>query len=242
MKTSAPCPSNFAIERFLLGELPEGAPEVADHIAACVACRALVATKRADDAVFIRSPEAEGVRRVLSERRLPQALAPNAERRTHGAFVRRSALAGMAVVAALAIGVVVSRHHSPSAPTSLAGTNDEEVVKRVQREWMEAIRDKDAATLDRILADDYVYTDSSGRVTNKADSLRQARSTGGRMKAFQTSDEKTLIYGDMAIITGRLRVEGVAGGEPYDTEVRFTDILARIDGQWRAVAAHASKR
>jgi len=23
--------------------------------------------------------------------------------------------------------------------------------------------------------------------------------------------------------------------------VRFTDILARIDGQWRAVAAHASK-
>jgi ketosteroid isomerase-like protein len=92
------------------------------------------------------------------------------------------------------------------------------------------------------LADDYVYTDSSGRVTNKADSLRQARSTTGRMKAFQTSDEKTLIYGDMAIITGRLRVEGVAGGEPYDTEVRFTDILARIDGQWRAVAAHASKR
>jgi ketosteroid isomerase-like protein len=61
------------------------------------------------------------------------------------------------------------------------------------------------------------------------------------MKAFYTSDEKARVYGDVAIITGRLRVEGIASGQPYDAEVRFTDILARIDGQWRAVAAHASK-
>jgi ketosteroid isomerase-like protein len=107
---------------------------------------------------------------------------------------------------------------------------------------MEAVRDKDAAALERILADDYTYTDSRGGVSNKADSLRQARTGSGRMKAFHTSDAKARVYGDTAVITGRVRVEGVAGGgKPYDAEVRFTDILARIDGQWRAVAAHVSE-
>jgi ketosteroid isomerase-like protein len=61
------------------------------------------------------------------------------------------------------------------------------------------------------------------------------------VKAFHTSDAKARIYGDTAIITGHLRVEGVAGGKPYDAEVRFTDILARIDGRWRAVGAHTSE-
>ena len=62
------------------------------------------------------------------------------------------------------------------------------------------------------------------------------------MKAFHTLDEKARVHGDVAVVTGRLRVEGVAaGGQAYDAEVLFTDILARIDGQWRAVAAHASK-
>ena len=130
--------------------------------------------------------------------------------------------------------------HPWETPTPGSAANEEEVVLRVQREWMEAVRDKDAAALDRILADDYTYTDARGTVSTKADSLHQARSTGSRMKAFQTSETKARVHGDIAVITGRLRMEGETGGEPYEAEVRFTDILARIDGRWRAVAAHAS--
>jgi ketosteroid isomerase-like protein len=128
----------------------------------------------------------------------------------------------------------------PSWPSATEPTGEEEVVLRVQREWMEAVRDKNVTALDRILADDYTYTDSRGRVSNKAENLQQARTGIGRMKAFHTSDAKARVYGDVAVVTGRLHVEGIAGGESYDAEVRFTDILARIDGQWRAVAAHAS--
>jgi ketosteroid isomerase-like protein len=61
------------------------------------------------------------------------------------------------------------------------------------------------------------------------------------MKAFHTSEAKALVHGDVAVVTGRVRIEGEAGGEPYDSEVRFTDVLARIDGRWRAIAAHASQ-
>jgi ketosteroid isomerase-like protein len=155
----------------------------------------------------------------------------------------RRIFAGLAVAAAIAVGFAVARREPPSARSAPAALDarEEQAVLRVQREWMEAVRDKDAATLDRILADDYTYTDSRGGVTNKADSLRQTRNQNDQMKAFHTSEETARVYGDVAIVTGRLRVEGTASGVPYDAEVRFTDILARIDGRWRAVAAHASR-
>ena len=233
MKTPAFCPSDFALERFLLRELPEEAGDVAAHVDTCATCRAKVAAKEADDAEFMRSPSAAQIRRALGPSDGAGAPARS--------VARRSAMAAIGVAAAVALGVGLTRRPPAPSPPSAVEANDVQAVLRVQREWMEAVRDKDAVALDRILADDYTYTDSRGRVSYKADSLRQARAAGGRMKAFQTSDEKAQVYGDTAIITGLLRVEGEARGEPYEAEVRFTDILARIDGQWRAVAAHASK-
>jgi ketosteroid isomerase-like protein len=232
MRSIAPCPSDWALEQYVLEELAQGAAAVADHVSGCRACRDRVAEKQADSADFMRSAGADEVRRRLSS-------APAATALPRGRRSRRSIFAGLALAAALAASLAVWPRDAPPAATAHSAT-DVDVVLRVQREWMEAIRDKDVAALDRILADDYTYTDSRGRVSGKADSLRQARAAGGRMKAFHTAETKAQVHGDLAVVTGRLRIEGESGGETYDTEVRFTDILARIDGQWRAVAAHAS--
>jgi ketosteroid isomerase-like protein len=274
MNSTGPCPSDLAIEQYLLAELGPSRVQVGDHITTCGICRTKVADKTAHNAAFATSPGAEKIRNAIFVREqllpalpppgralpatlsgslppgralpLSTALAPSPNpRRLHIV-----AALGFAAALALAFGLTLrppsSVTSSPAirpTPTSFAAqpTHDEEVVLRVQREWMEAVRDKDVAALDRILADDYTYTDARGRVSNKADNLQQARAGGGRMNAFHTSDAKARVYGDLAIVTGRLRVEGVASGRTYDSEVRFTDILARIDGRWRAVAAHASK-
>ena len=252
MTSTRPCPSDFALEQFVAGDSP-GATVVAEHVDACAACRAKASSKRADNLDFMRSPAAVELRQILAARPAAPSSAARSKSRTPASHdagstpkpwsaARRWTFAAVAVAAAMAVSFAIFPRRAPLATNHLSSqANDEVAVLRVQREWMEAIRDKDATTLDRILADDYTYTDSRGRVSNKADSLRQARSSSGRMTSFQTSDEKAHIYGDTAIVTGLLRVQGVASGEPYDAEVRFTDILARMDGQWRAVGAHASK-
>ena len=260
MTLAAICPSDLTLERFLLGETPVGAPDLAEHVATCPMCRAALAAKRKDDLEFKGSAGAARIAGALAARdRAPDAPPPErdvggvrAGPRGAGSDVRgrsllrlvsdRRIFAGLAVAAAIAVGFA-ARRQPPSARSAPAAIDprEEQAVLRVQREWMEAVRDKDAAALDRILADDYTYTDSRGGVTNKADSLRETRNQNDRMKAFHTSEETARVYGDVAIVTGRLRVEGVAAGVPYDAEVRFTDILARIDGRWRAVAAHASR-
>ena len=241
MRGAMPCPSDLALEQYLLGELPPSQSHVGDHVATCATCRTKLADKDADSAAFASSPGAAAIKAALAPPApmLPASAPPAVARDAP----RRRIVAALVFAAAIALAFVVALRPPASVTASRASDADEkEAVMRVQREWMEAIRDKNAAALDRILADDYTYTDSSGTVSNKADSLRQARTSRGRMTTYQTSDEKAQIYGDLAVVTGRLRVEGVAGsGQTYDAEVRFTDILARIDGQWRAVAAHASK-
>jgi ketosteroid isomerase-like protein len=236
MRTTTPCPADLALEQYLLREPGLEASVVADHIGACDACQKKVAIKKADDAAFQHSPAAIAIRRALSS-----VDDRGGENGRHIRTPRRAIAAGLVLAAAVAVSFVVANRRASHSPSASADTNEEAVVLRIQREWMEAVRDKNVAALDEILADDYTYTDSRGRVTTKADSLRQARATGGRMKAFHTSEAKALVHGDVAVVTGRVRIEGEAGGQPYDSEVRFTDVLARIDGRWRAIAAHASQ-
>ena len=272
MRATMPCPSDLALEQYVLGELRPSQSHVGDHVATCATCRSKLAEKAADSVAFASLPGAAEIKSTLSSRvfTLPaptastrEPLAPTIPGPTPPVSApsiealdpsRRRIVAALGFAAAIAIAFLLTLRPpssitpvTPTGPTAAPSAHpnaveDETAVMRVQREWMEAIRDKDAAALDRILADDYVYTDSRGGVSNKADSLRDARSGRGRLTAFQTTDEKAHIFGDVAVVTGHLRVEGVAGsGQTYDAEVRFTDILARIDGQWRAVAAHASK-
>ena len=51
----------------------------------------------------------------------------------------------------------------------------EERVAQLERDWSAAFLRHDIATIDRILADDYVGTDGRGIVTNKAQELEEAR-------------------------------------------------------------------
>lgn len=245
--TTTPCPSDFALEALILDELSARQADVAEHVTACAVCRAKVAAKRKDDAEFAASAEAASIRRALTAAQSPRAGEAGPSKDGARSSSRRLVVAALSFAAAIALGFIAWRRPArdlaavPSPAASPAAPSEEAEVLRVQREWMEAIRDNDVAALDRLLTDDYTYTDSRGGVTGKADSLRQARSTANRMKAFQTLDAKAQVHGDTAVVTGRLRVEGETEGKAYEAEVRFTDILARIDGRWRAVAAHASR-
>jgi ketosteroid isomerase-like protein len=114
-------------------------------------------------------------------------------------------------------------------------------VRAVERAWTDAIVHNDVATLDQILAPEFRLTDSAGRVTTKADNLAGMRETPTKFETYDTTDLQVHVWGDTAVVTGRsvLRGTGVKGA--FARDITFTDTLARIDGRWRAVAAHTSR-
>lgn len=184
------------------------------HVDSCARCRDELVAKRAAGEAYMRSPHALALAAHLARPRRPIAVG----------------FAGAIAMLVVITMVVWPRPVDRSAE-----------VLTVTREWMDAYRHNDAAALDRILADDYKLTDAAGRISTKADDIAGARAKHVLIDTYDTSDVHVRVWGDTAVVTGHSVVRGAARGEPFVHDFKFTDTLARIDGRWRAVAAHVSR-
>ena len=121
-----------------------------------------------------------------------------------------------------------------------ASDADVAALTRLEAEWNNAHVQGDAASLGRIFADDMVVAVPGMRLLNKADSL--AMFTAGRMKfdRYESSDTQSRVYGDTAIVTGRIRRTRTIAGKSVDDDWRFTKVYLRRTGGWQVVSFHAS--
>ena len=109
--------------------------------------------------------------------------------------------------------------------------------KRMQRAFVE--RDLDA--LREIFTDDYVLVVSSGAERTKADILAEVASPENRWEINESSGWVVRVHGDTAIVVATLHQKGVDHGQPFDSNVKFSDTYIRDHGRWRNVHAHASR-
>ena len=100
---------------------------------------------------------------------------------------------------------------------------------------------RDLAALDEILTDDYVLVLWNGKERRKPEVLAEARSDANRWEINETSGWQVRVAGDTAIVVATLHQKGTAGGEPFDSHVKFSDTYVRSGGRWRNLHAHASK-
>ena len=102
----------------------------------------------------------------------------------------------------------------------------------------------DAAAIDTLLADDFTLTDSRGRISGRADAVREARARTVAYTRFENVDQRVRLYdgGRVAVVTGRTLITGTAGRDAFEQDLPFTDTLVRIRGRWRMVASHVSSR
>lgn len=106
--------------------------------------------------------------------------------------------------------------------------------------WNEAHVRGDAATLDRLFADDLVVAVPGMRTMSKSDSLGVMAS--GRMKfdRYESSDTAIRIYDGAAIVTGRIQRTRTVGGRESKDDWLFTKVYVRRAGRWQVVSFHAS--
>ena len=78
-------------------------------------------------------------------------------------------------------------------------------------------------------------------VLTESDALKFARS--GRMKflSYRTSDIHVRVYGDAAVVTGRLQRTRSMNGQEVSDDWSFTKTYIRESQKWRVVAFHASE-
>jgi ketosteroid isomerase-like protein len=119
--------------------------------------------------------------------------------------------------------------------------SDTAELKRLEKVWNESHERGDADALNALWADDMEVAVPKMPVMQKVDVLKFARS--GRMKFlhYETSDTHIRLYGDAAVVTGRLQRTRVMNGQEVSDDWRFTKTYARQAGHWKVVSFHASE-
>jgi ketosteroid isomerase-like protein len=121
-----------------------------------------------------------------------------------------------------------------------SGSVEQELLK-LEQDWNNAIIRSDWAFLDSIWADDSTETDSEGVIWTKAQSLASLKSGGEIVTSMVPDDMKVRVYGDAAVVTGRLTMKSTFMGKDNSDERRWTDTWIRKAGRWQCVATQSSK-
>ena len=125
------------------------------------------------------------------------------------------------------------------ANASVAG-GTEKIVAALDTEYQAAVQKNDAATMDRLLADDFTLVLGSGKVYRKADLLEEARSKQAIYEHQEDSEQTVRAWGDTAVVTAKLWLKGTRDGKPFDYTLWFSDTYARTPTGWRYVFGQAS--
>lgn len=137
-------------------------------------------------------------------------------------------------------------------------TNIEKVIRALDGKLSTALLQGDVASVDTILADDYIEINAQGLVANKEDvmAIVRARASAPRSKSIGpevTVDETNLrVYGDTAILisltTTRYQLmeyqtlpqPGQLPAPTATNQERFMKVYSNLNGRWQLVASQAT--
>jgi ketosteroid isomerase-like protein len=125
----------------------------------------------------------------------------------------------------------------------MASTKDvESLIAALDTEYQTAVKNNDAATMDRILADDFILVTGRGNVYNKTDLLGTAQNKDVIYEHQEDTQQTVRVWGDTAVITALLWQKGLNQGVPFDDHLWFSDTYVRTPDGWKYVFGQASIR
>ena len=134
---------------------------------------------------------------------------------------------------------VVANSDQP-APGSTASGEDEQALLQIERDWAEASVKKDAAVLDRILANEFQanYVDLVG---NKKQLLSALKSNTFKYDSMVNSEMKAVVFGDRAVVNGLSTEKSSMAGKDTSGQYRWTDVFVKREGRWQCVTGYGAR-
>jgi uncharacterized protein (TIGR02246 family) len=114
-------------------------------------------------------------------------------------------------------------------------------VQSLSAQWFQAWLDKDAALVERLAADDYVYVGPGGITMDRARVLAVIRSPAYRLDRGERSEVTVRSLGaDAAIERHHYVGAGSFEGRAFSDDQRCVMIWAKQAGRWRLVMEQCS--
>jgi hypothetical protein len=111
-------------------------------------------------------------------------------------------------------------------------------IARLRAVWTDALRERDDTTLDRLMADDFVFIDERGR-WGKERFIANVR----RWDIVGMDFEDVLVrdYEPVAVMHARVGLRARLDGREMSGEWYVTDLWVRRDGSWQVVSRQWSR-
>lgn len=120
----------------------------------------------------------------------------------------------------------------------------EDVVRTLERAWLDAYEQLDSAAMQRIVADDFLITFPDGATQSKAQILAYLATARARPSTpptrFHTEGTTARAYGNTVILSGVVVTTSTRNGKPTESRSRYTDTYVSRNGHWQVVASHLS--
>ena len=147
------------------------------------------------------------------------------------------------IIAAICLASSSARAQTNSSTNAVFNrppTAESALISREQ-EWAEAVKHQDAGAIDRIQADEFMFTDPAGQTWTKGRGLDSIKAGDLVIDAFELTDAQVKIYGNTAVITFAITWHGNFRGNDINGPQRMTDVWVKRDGRWQCVASQATR-
>ena len=138
------------------------------------------------------------------------------------------------------VSLIITTVSLPALANKSQESADIAELTRLEQVWNDAYVHGNVEPLEQLLADDLIVTMTDMSVLSKAQSIGLLRSGRLKFPRYETSDIRIRVYGDAAVVTGRLQRTRTVNGTNVDDDWRFTKVYVRRSGKWQVVAWHAS--
>ncbi|HEX8190539.1 MAG TPA: nuclear transport factor 2 family protein [Pyrinomonadaceae bacterium] len=114
-------------------------------------------------------------------------------------------------------------------------------VKQSLRQIEEASLLMNKASLERLLADDFTFTNSVGVASTKREHIEAFGPDKFRLESVTTDEERVRLYGDTAVVTFSVRRQAQVGGRDVSGRYRGLMVLVKAGGRWQLVAQQETR-
>jgi len=119
-------------------------------------------------------------------------------------------------------------------------SEDEQALRRIQRDWADARLKRDSSFATKIEAADFTIVWPDGQIINKQDDVKSYEADGAVFSEFKITDLDVRFYGETAIVVGQGSIKGHTPTKDLSGRYVWTDTFVKQNGGWKAVASQVT--
>jgi ketosteroid isomerase-like protein len=124
---------------------------------------------------------------------------------------------------------------------AIAQSSDEALLRQAEKDWNQAIAEKDGVAAVKFMADDYVLVGvrSTGSSTVEREAWVQSL-VAMRVFSYQTEVARVRVYGDSAVVSVKGSWHISFRSQEIDENCLVTDVWSKRADGWKVVLRHSS--